>query len=74
VGSRITELTAYADSLERECRRLHADFLEHRDTLIDALDEVKHELVPELTTPVRRQARVSKARTVTKGANGKRAV
>jgi CHAD domain-containing protein len=74
VGSRITELMAYADSLERECRRLHADFLEHRDTLIDTLDEVKYELVPELTTPVRRQARVSKARAVTKGANGKRAV
>lgn len=74
VGSRITELTAYADSLERECRRLHADFLEHRDTLIDTLDEVKYELVPELTTPVRRQARVSKARPVIKGAHGKRAV
>jgi CHAD domain-containing protein len=74
VGSRITELTAYADSLERECRRLHADFLEHRDTLIDTLDEVKYELVPELTTPVRRQARVSKARPVLKGAHGKRAV
>jgi CHAD domain-containing protein len=74
VGSRITELTAYADSLERECRRLHADFLEHRDTLIDTLDEVKHELVPELTTPVRRQARVSKAGPVAKGAHGKRAV
>ena len=74
VGSRITELTAYADSLERECRRLHADFLEHRDTLIDTLDEVKYELVPELTTPVRRQARVSKAGPVAKGAHGKRAV
>jgi CHAD domain-containing protein len=74
VGSRITELTAYADSLERECRRLHADFLEHRDNLIDTLDEVKYELVPELTTPVRRQARVSKAGPVTKGAHGKRAV
>jgi len=74
VGSRITELTAYADSLERECRRLHADFLEHRDTLIETLDEVKYELVPELTTPVRRQARVSKARPATKGAHGKRVV
>jgi CHAD domain-containing protein len=74
VGSRITELTAYADSLERECRRLHADFLEHRDTLIDTLDEVKYQLVPELTTPVRRQARVSKARTVGEGTHGKRAV
>ena len=74
VGARITELTAYADSLERECRRLHADFLEHRETLIDTLDEVKYELVPELTTSTRRQARVSKARATTKGAHGKRAV
>ncbi len=74
VGSRISELTAYADSLERECRRLHADFVEHRQGLIDCLDEVKYELVPALTTGARRQARVSKARRPVKGAHGKRAV
>jgi CHAD domain-containing protein len=74
VGARINELMAYADSLERECRRLHADFLEHRNALIASLDEVKYELVPALTTPVRRQASVSKARRVGKGAHGKRAV
>jgi CHAD domain-containing protein len=78
VGARINELTAYADVLERECRRLHADFLEHRNALVASLDEVKYELVPALTTPVRRQVRVRKARraatTTTKGEHGKRAV
>ena len=33
VGSRVNDLTAYADSLDRECRRLHADFVEHRAEL-----------------------------------------
>ncbi len=78
VGARINELTAYADVLERDCRRLHADFLEHRNALIASLDAVKHEMVPALTTPVRHQVRVSKARrastTTTKGEHGKRAV
>ena len=78
VGARVNELTAYADALERECRRLHADFLEHRNALIASLDEVKYEMVPALTTPVRHQVRVSKARrastTTTKGEHGKRAV
>ena len=35
VGSRVNDLTAYADSLERDCRRLHAGFVEHRDELAD---------------------------------------
>ena len=33
VGSRVNDLTAYADSLDRECRRLHAAFVEHRAEL-----------------------------------------
>jgi CHAD domain-containing protein len=73
-GSRVNELTVYADLLERECRRLHAEFVEHRSDLIASLDQVKYDLVPALTTPARRQARVSKARRATKGAHGKRAV
>jgi CHAD domain-containing protein len=73
-GARIDALTAYADLLERECRRLHADFVEHRAALIECLDQVRYDLVPALTTPARRQARVSKARRATKGAHGKRAV
>ncbi|MCM3879633.1 MAG: CHAD domain-containing protein [Vicinamibacterales bacterium] len=74
VGSRITDLTAYAEALERECRHLHADFLEHRDALVACLNEVKYELIPALTTPVRRQASVDKALRTAKGAHGKRAV
>ncbi len=30
VGSSVNDLSAYADSLDRECRRLHAGFVEHR--------------------------------------------
>ncbi len=34
VGSRVNDLTAYADALDRECRKLHADFVEHRAELV----------------------------------------
>ena len=34
VGSSVNDLTAYADSLDRECRRLHAGFVEHRAELV----------------------------------------
>ena len=34
VGSRVNDLTAYADSLDRECRKLHADFVEHRAEVV----------------------------------------
>ena len=62
VGSRVNDLTAYADLLERDCRRLHAGFLEHRHELEDCIKEVRHHLVPALTTPARRQVRVGAAR------------
>ena len=62
VGSRVTDLTAYADSLDRECRRMHAHFVEHRGELISAVKDVRHQVVPALTTPPRRQAHVSGAR------------
>jgi CHAD domain-containing protein len=68
VGSHLSDLTAYADVLERRCRKLHADFVEHRDGLIDCIHEVRFELVPALTTASRRQARVSKARRETASA------
>lgn len=63
VGSRVNDLTAYADSLERECRRLHADFVEHRAELASIVRDVRHHVIPELTTPSRRQARVMGARS-----------
>jgi CHAD domain-containing protein len=66
VGSRVNDLTAYADSLDRECRRRHADFVEHRSELVSVAKEVRHNIVPALTTPPRRQARVAAARPSTK--------
>jgi CHAD domain-containing protein len=62
VGARVNELEAYAEALERECRRLHAAFVEHRQELVSAVKAVRHQLVPALTTPPLRQARVSHAR------------
>jgi CHAD domain-containing protein len=62
VGSRVNDLTAYADSLDRECRRLHADFVEHRAEIVSVVKDVRHHVVPSLTTPPRRQAHVTGAR------------
>jgi CHAD domain-containing protein len=62
VGSRVNDLTSMADSLERDCRRLHADFIEHRDELERCVRDVRHGLVPALTTPPRKQARVDSTR------------
>jgi CHAD domain-containing protein len=59
VGSRVNDLTAYADSLDRDCRRLHADFVEHRAEMTLVVKDVRHNVVPALTTPPRRQAHVS---------------
>lgn len=62
VGSRVNDLTAYADSLDRECRKLHADFVEHRAELASVVKDIRHHVVPALTTPPRRQAHVAGAR------------
>jgi CHAD domain-containing protein len=62
VGSRVNDLTAYADSLDRECRRLHAGFVEHRAELASVVKDVRHEVVPALATPPRRQAHVTGSR------------
>ena len=59
---RVNDLAAYADSLERECRRLHADFVEHRGELAAVARDVRHHIVPALTTLPRRQAHVSGTR------------
>ena len=60
--TRLADLTAYADALELECRRVHADFVEHRDALIDCVSKVRHDLVPALVTSPRRPARVTRPR------------
>ena len=61
VGSRVNDLTAYADALDRECRKLHADFVEHRAEASSVVKGVRHQIVPALTTPPRRQAHVAGA-------------
>lgn len=61
-GSRMNDLTAYADSLDRECRRLHADFVEHRAELASVVKNVRQQVVPALTTAGRRQAHVKGTR------------
>ena len=55
----MNDLTAYADSLDRECRRLHAGFVEHRAELVSVVKDVRHHVVPALATPPRRQAHVT---------------
>ena len=62
ITSRVNDLTAYADTLDRECRRLHADFVEHRSELASVARDVRHQIVPALTTIPRRQAHVSGTR------------
>lgn len=59
VVARVNDLAAYADSLDRECRRRHADFVEHRAELIAVVRDVRHHIVPALATPPRRQARIA---------------
>ena len=63
-GSRVNDLSGYADSLDRECRRLHADFVERRGELASVVRAVKHLVVPSLTTGSRRQAHVAAPRRV----------
>jgi CHAD domain-containing protein len=58
-GARADDLIAYADVLERDCRTLHAGFVEHRQELAECVRAVRQQLVPALTMPRRRQARVN---------------
>ena len=62
VGSRVNDLTEYANSLDRECRRLHAGFVEHRAELASVVKDIRHHVVPALATPPRRQAQVTGTR------------
>lgn len=55
-GTRLHELAPYADSLERECRRLHAAFVERRGDLLIVIKQIRQQIVPALTTLQRRQA------------------
>ena len=74
VGSRVNDLSAYAESLDRACRRLHAGFVEHRSELSTVVKDVRHQVVPALTTPPRRQARVADTKHPSvRPSNGRRA-
>jgi CHAD domain-containing protein len=61
LGASLNDLTAYADSLDEECRRLHAGFVEHRGELAMVVKDIRQQIVPALTTTPRRQARVVRA-------------
>ncbi|HEV3214968.1 MAG TPA: CHAD domain-containing protein [Vicinamibacterales bacterium] len=58
-GEHLAELIAYADTLDRDCRQLHAQFVEGRDELFECVVQVRHTMVPALTTGHFRQARVT---------------
>jgi CHAD domain-containing protein len=62
-GSRANDLTAYADSLDRECRQLHADYVDRRFELVSVVKNVRHLVVPALATRPRRQAHVAGTRS-----------
>jgi hypothetical protein len=62
-GSRANDLTAYAESLDRECRQLHADYVERRSELMSVVKNVRHHVVPALATRPRRQAHAAGTRS-----------
>jgi CHAD domain-containing protein len=62
MGTRLADLTAFADSLERQCRALHAQFVEQSSGLYDVVKEVRQAIVPDLTSARLRQAHVSTSR------------
>jgi CHAD domain-containing protein len=62
VGASVNDLGAYAESLDRECRRLHAAFVERRGELASVVKQVRQHVVPALTTQPRRQAKAAARR------------
>lgn len=64
VGTRVNDLASYAEQLDKECRRLHAAFIERREELSNMVKQVRLQVVPALTTVDKRQARVPAARSV----------
>jgi hypothetical protein len=61
VPSNVNDLTAFAEIIDKDCRRLHADFIGHRGELAAVVKEVRHQIVPALTTFERQQAHASPA-------------
>jgi hypothetical protein len=69
----MADLTEYADTLERECRAVHAHFVGGRDVLFKTIHDVRHTLVPALTTGRFHQARVTDTQGRAHGRVAKRA-
>jgi CHAD domain-containing protein len=61
-GARLAELTAYAESIEQESHRLHAEFVGGREALLKLTKEVRERLVPAATTQRLKPARVTTTR------------
>jgi CHAD domain-containing protein len=55
LGAHISDLAEYAESLDRECRTLHAGFVEHRADLVSVVKQVRQHVVPALTILPRRR-------------------
>jgi hypothetical protein len=71
IGPGANDLTAYADSLDGECRRLHAGFVEYRGDLSNVVKLVRQQIVPGLvTTPRRQLSAVARSAKVQAQANG----
>jgi CHAD domain-containing protein len=61
MATQVNDLAGYAEILEKFSRRMHADFVEHRDELEKVVKETRNQIVPSLTISQRRQAHASAA-------------
>jgi CHAD domain-containing protein len=61
MATQVNDLAGYAEILEKSSRRMHADFVEHRDELEQVVKETRNQIVPSLTISQRRQAHASAA-------------
>lgn len=60
-GARLGDVAAYAESIEQESRRLHAEYVGQREALLKLTLDVRERLVPALTTQRLKPARVVSA-------------
>ena len=72
LGASENHLTDYADALDRECRKLHAGFVEARGDLAGVIKAVRQQIVPALTTPRRNLSAVARSAKVEARVNGDR--
>jgi CHAD domain-containing protein len=72
LGSNANDLADYADSIDRECRKLHAGFVEARGDLATVLKLVRQQIVPALAVPRRHLSAVARSAKVETRVNGDR--